>query len=37
VGFVTAYPAVVDLMLGWLDWEARELEFGTEEERLYGS
>ncbi|MBI5440160.1 MAG: hypothetical protein HY900_02995 [Deltaproteobacteria bacterium] len=36
VGFGTAYPAVIELMEGWLGWEKRACEFAAEEERLYG-
>lgn len=36
LGFATAFPAVVELMGGWLAWERRAAEFEAEEARLYG-
>lgn len=36
VGFVTAYPRVVQLMDGWADWDKRRESFEAEEARLYG-
>ena len=36
VGFLTAYPHLMDLMEGWADWERRRDLFRGEEEKLYG-
>ena len=36
VGFVTAYPRVIQLMEGWSDWEKRDEDFRAQEAKLYG-
>lgn len=37
VGFITAYPRVVQLMEGWAGWERRQECFAQEELKLYGA
>ena len=37
VGFVTAYPRVIQLMEGWSEWEKREQDFRAQELKLYGA
>lgn len=36
IGFLTAYPAVVERMEGWSDWPRRERRARAEERRRYG-
>lgn len=36
VGFVTAYPRTVELMVGWSGWEKRRDRFRSEELGFYG-